>query len=63
MDLIPFAFEEPDAPVLSLGETTHGARFRVTCTNCRQTLTISHGAAAPHIDLSAYRCLRCRGHA
>lgn len=49
-----------DVPVVSLGESVHGARYRVVCISCRQDVTISHGAQAPHIDLTAYRCLRCR---
>lgn len=49
----------PDMPI-PLGESAHGARYRVVCIACRQDVTISHGAQAPHIDLTAYRCLRCR---
>lgn len=49
-------------PVLGLiGEDAHGTRHRVECVGCAQTVTISHGAHAPVIDLTAYRCLRCRG--
>lgn len=59
MDLAFPAFIE-DAPVVPLGESDHGSRFKVVCVSCRQDVTISHGSQAPHIDLTAYRCLRCR---
>lgn len=61
MDLMIPAFVE-DAPVVPLGESDHGARFKVVCVGCRQDVTISHGIHAPSIDLGAYRCLRCRSH-